>query len=73
MHNKDSRTDNWSGRRDPANNPNNTRFPRSAREAGFYYTQQSNQEKELSGWIVALIIAWIVLGIIMLENLNWVA
>jgi hypothetical protein len=71
--NKDSRTDNWSGRRDPGSDPRNYNFPRSAREAGFYYTQQSNQEKEPSGWIVALIIAWIVLGIVILENLNWVA
>jgi hypothetical protein len=37
MINKDSRTDNWAGRRDPTSNPNNFRFPRSAREAGFYY------------------------------------
>ena len=72
MHNKDSRTDNWAGRRDPGSDPNNFRFARSAREAGFYYTQQSKQEKEPNGWIVALIFAWIVLGIVILENLNWV-
>ena len=37
MRSNDSRTDNWAGRRDPGSDPNNFRFPRSAREAGFYY------------------------------------
>lgn len=37
MRYNDPRTDNWAGRRDPGSDPNNFRFPRSAREAGFYY------------------------------------
>jgi hypothetical protein len=34
--NKDSRTDNWAGHRD-YNRSNYHNFPRTAREAGFYY------------------------------------
>jgi hypothetical protein len=71
--NNDSRTDNWAGRRDPGTDPKNFRFPRSAREAGFYYVPEAQQEKEPSGWIMALIVAWIVLGAVMLENLHWFA
>lgn len=37
MQNTDWRTDNWAGHRDPGRDPKNYQFPRSAREAGFYY------------------------------------
>ena len=37
--NKDSRTDNWAGHRD-YNRSNYHSFPRTAREAGFYYGRE---------------------------------
>ena len=45
MMNKDWRTDNWAGYRD-YNSSKFHSFPRSAREAGFYY----GPEKEESIW-----------------------
>ena len=69
--NNDSRTDNWAGRRDPGTDPRNYQYPRSAREAGFHYVAESQQEKDISGWIVSLIAAWIVLGAVIMENLHW--
>jgi hypothetical protein len=52
----DWRTDNWAGRRDPASNPNNHRFPRSAREAGFYYGPTEDDEGPVWPMYVALAI-----------------
>lgn len=54
----DPRTDNWAGRRDPASNPNNFRFPRSAREAGFYYDPVEQDHEPV--WPVLLVVAIIV-------------
>jgi hypothetical protein len=53
----DWRTDNWAGRRPPTSNPNNLRFPRSAREAGFYY---GPYKKDHSDTIVVLLLLFIV-------------
>lgn len=73
MRSNDPRTDNWAGRRDPGSEPNNFRFPRSAKEAGFHYVPKSQQEKDLSVWVVTVIIALIFIGAVILENLYWVA
>jgi hypothetical protein len=52
----DWRTDNWAGRRPPTSNPNNLRFPRSAREAGFYYGPTEDDEGPVWPMYVALAI-----------------
>lgn len=59
--NKDSRTDNWAGRRDPGTDPKHYRFPRSAREAGFYY---GPYEKDHSDTIMVFILLFI-LGVLL--------
>jgi hypothetical protein len=51
----DPRTDNWAGRRDPGSDPNNFRFPRSAREAGFHY-QAEQKEPNMMFYIVIMLI-----------------
>lgn len=69
----DWRTDNWAGRRDPNTDPKNYHYPRSAREAGFHYIPESQQEKDLGNWAVIGILLVIVLAFVLLENLHWLA
>ena len=52
----DWRTDNWAGHRDPASNPNNHRFPHSAREAGLYYGPTQDDDGPVWPMYVALVI-----------------
>jgi hypothetical protein len=69
----DYRTDNWAGRRDPNTDPRNYHFPRSAKEAGFHYVPESRQEKDLSGWVLSIILVVVFIGAVILENLHWLA
>lgn len=60
MGNKDSRTDNWAGYRD-YNSRSYSSFPRSAKEAGFYYGPEK-KEPNMMFWIIIMFI--LVLGCI---------
>lgn len=52
----DWRTDNWAGHRDPGRDPKNYSFPRSAREAGFYYGPEQKEEPNMIFIIICLLI-----------------
>ncbi len=63
IENKDSRTDNWAGHRD-YNRSNYHSFPRSAREAGFYYGHEKKEPNIMFYICIMLIIlmgciAWV--------------
>ena len=72
MLNKDSRTDNWAGHRD-YNRSNYHSFPRSAREAGFNYISKSKQKKDLGNWVIVVFFIAMFIGLLIVENLHWVA
>ena len=63
MGNKDSRTDNWAGYTD-YNRSSYHSFPRTAREAGFYYGPEKKQPNTMFYICIMLIIilgsiAWV--------------
>jgi hypothetical protein len=53
----DPRTDNWAGYKD-YNSSHHHRFPRSAREAGFYYGPSKDDAEPV--WPVLLVVAILV-------------
>lgn len=55
MGNKDSRTDNWAGHRD-YNTRHYGSFPRSAKEAGFYYGPEKKEPNVMFYICIMLII-----------------
>lgn len=63
MENKDWRTDNWAGHRD-YNSSHYSKFPRSAKEAGFYYGPEKKEPNVMFIICIMLIIfvgciAWV--------------
>jgi len=58
--NNDSRTDNWAGRRDPGSDPRNYTFPRSAREAGFYYGPYKKDRSTLYAVLSTIILVGLI-------------
>ena len=60
MQNNDWRTDNWAGYID-YNSRHHYQFPRSAREAGFYYGP--TQDDGEPGWYIFVVIMIIVGGL----------
>jgi hypothetical protein len=62
---RDDRTDNWGGHRDVNRDPNNWRFPRTAREAGLGdYRSMHKEEWSFCGICVAIGLILLVVGLV---------